>query len=127
MKIIVYNYKNQFALSRKDIEVIANVLPKENILPIREFHLTFDETKPSIFEYSYETKKAYFAFPVKQKTSESLSKAVEQLLIGLARIRAKSIFGQVLNGKRIIRLPRICEKMAWQMPIRYQQRKGLNS
>ena len=81
MKIIVYNYKNQFALSRKDIEVIANVLPKENILPIREFHLTFDETKPSIFEYSYETKKAYFAFPVKQKTSESLSKAVEQLLI----------------------------------------------
>ena len=37
--------------------------------------------------------------PVKVKTPEGLSKAVEELLIGLARIKAKSKFGEPLNDR----------------------------
>jgi hypothetical protein len=99
MKIIVYNYKDQFALSRKQIEKIKGIMPKEYFAPILEFHLTFDTSKLSIFEYSYETKQAFFAFPVKEKTPEALSKAVEELLIGLARIKAKSRFGEPLEDR----------------------------
>jgi hypothetical protein len=97
LKIIVYNYKDKFALSRKDIEIIARVLPTEYFSSIHEFHLTFDDRQPSIFEFSYEKKRAYFAFPVKDRTPKILSEAVEQLLIGLARIKAKSRFGQIMK------------------------------
>ncbi len=99
MKIIVYNYKDQFALSRKQIETIKGVIPKEYFAPILEFHVTHDTSRPSAFEYSYETKQAFLALPVKEKTPEILSKAVEELLIGLARVKAKSKFGERLKER----------------------------
>jgi len=99
MKIIVYNYKDQFALSRRQIQTIKNVMPKEYFAPILGFHLTYDTSKPSAFEYSYETKQAFFAIPIKEKTPQILSKAVEELLIGLARIKAKSKFGEPLKDR----------------------------
>ncbi len=65
MKIIVYNYKDQSALSRGQIETIKSIMPKEYFAPILELHLTYDTSKPSMFEYSYKTKQAFFALPVK--------------------------------------------------------------
>jgi len=79
MKIIVYNYKDQFALSRKQVEAIKAIIPKDYFAPILEFHLTYDTSKPSILEYSYETRQAFFAFPAKEKAPEVLSKAVERV------------------------------------------------
>jgi hypothetical protein len=99
MKILVYNYENQFALSRGQVQRIATVLPKEYFAPISEFHLTYNTSKPSVFEYSYETKQAFFAFPIKEKTPEVLTKAVEELLVGIARIKEKSRFGEPLKAR----------------------------
>ena len=110
MKIIVYNYKGQFALSRKQIETIKGIIPKEYFAPILEFHLTYDTSKPSAFEYSYETRQAFFALPIKEKTPEILSKAVEELLIGLARIKAKSQFGEPLKDRERAEYQTVIEK-----------------
>lgn len=93
MKIIVYNFKDQYALSRHQIETIYGIIPKEYFAPVAEFHLTYDTSRPSSFEYSYETKSVHFAYPVKEKSAEVASLAIAELLIGLARIKAKSRFG----------------------------------
>jgi len=90
MKILVYNYRNQYALSRKQVEAIKAVLPNEYFLPIREFHLTHTKRGAEIFEYYEADKTAHFAYPVKEKTPESTSGAIEELLIGLARIKAST-------------------------------------
>jgi hypothetical protein len=90
MKILVYNYQDQYALSRKQVEAIQTALPKEYFAPIKEFHLTHTRRGAEVFEYYAAEKTAHFAFPVKKKTSETTSAAVEELLVGLARIKAST-------------------------------------
>ena len=85
-------------------------MPKEYFAPIHELHLTYDTSKPSVFEYSYETKQAFFALPVKEKTPEVLSKAVDELLIGLARIKANSKFGERLKDRERTEYQTVIEK-----------------
>ncbi|BAO43332.1 hypothetical protein [Thiolapillus brandeum] len=88
MKIIVYNFNNQYALSRKQVEAIKAAMPKEFFLPVSEFHLTHTRVGAEVFEYSAKEKIVYFAFPVKEKTQESTSAAIDELLVGLARIKS---------------------------------------
>ena len=102
MKILVYNYKEQYALSRKQVEAIKAVLPNEYFRPIREFHLTHTPRGVEVFEYQEEEKAVHFAFPVKEKTPETTVTAIEELLIGLARIKAAT---------------------RWEFPLRVQERK----
>jgi len=90
MKVIVYNCRDQYALSRKQIEVIKKILPKEYFQPIKEFHITHTCTGSEVFEYSKENKNAHFVFPVKEKTKEIVSNAVTELLIGLKRIKSST-------------------------------------
>ncbi len=97
MKIIVYNYEKQFALSRKEIETIQNVLPKEYFIPILEFHLTTRSPGQERFEYDYKTKIAYFEYKVEQKSTETTNDAIEHLLIGLKRIKEKDTFGYLIK------------------------------
>jgi len=97
MKILVYNYKRQFALSRNEIEVIQNVLPKEYFVPIREFHLTTGSPGQERFEYDYKTKIAYFEYKVEQKSVETTNDAIEHLLRGLKRIKEKVVFGHFIK------------------------------
>ena len=97
MKIIVYNYKNQFALSRKQIEAIQRVLPNEYFAPIREFHLTTGSPGQERFEFEYDTKSAHFEYKVEQKSKETTSDAIDHLLIGLKRIKEKDVFGHYMN------------------------------
>lgn len=102
MKILVYNYKKQFALSRKEIEVIQNVLPNEFFVPIREFHLTTGSPGQERFEYDYKTKIAYFEYKVEQKSTESTNNAIEHLLIGLKRIKEKDVFGHLIKESEMV-------------------------
>lgn len=93
MKIIVYNSKDQYALSRKQIEKIKDTLSKEYFDPILEFHITHSLSGCESLEYFEENKQAYFFFPVKQKTPEILNKAVPELLSGLARLKSNTKWG----------------------------------
>jgi hypothetical protein len=93
MKILVYNYKYQFALSRKEIETIQKILPNEYFASIREFHITTGSPGQERFEYDYKTKIAYFEYKVEQKSTETTNDAIGHLLIGLKRIKEKDTFG----------------------------------
>jgi len=97
MKILVYNYKNQFALSRKQVEAIQRVLPNEFFTPIREFHITWNSPGQERFEFKYDTKTAYFEYKIEQKTDEIISDAIDHLLIGLQRIKEKDEFGYYIK------------------------------
>lgn len=97
MKIIIYNHRDQYALSRKQLECIRAILPKEYFHPIKEFRLLHDQRNSEAFEYCQSDKTVWFSFMVKEKTPEVISQAVKELLIGLARIKAKSKFYQPLK------------------------------
>ena len=99
MKIIVHNYRNQFALSRQQIEKIKETLPDEYFKPIKEFHLLDDSRNKEVFEYCRKGKIVWFSYPVVEKNHENLDRAIEELLIGIARIKSKSKFCQSLKDQ----------------------------
>lgn len=100
MKIIVYNTTDQYALSRAEIETLRTVLPKEYWAKVSEFHLAHSHPKQAeCFEYDEKTKIAYLIMPVKEKNPELRSSALEELLLGLARIRGQSRFFHPLKPK----------------------------
>lgn len=92
MKIVVYNSSKQYALSRKNIIDITNTLPNSYFAPIVEFHITYSSRGPEIFEYNYDSKIAYFEYEIEQKSDEIILDAIEELLIGLKRIKMRSSF-----------------------------------
>lgn len=92
MKIVVYNHYDQYALSRKQVEVLCSVLPSSLWARIAEFHLCDDRRNVEVFEYSENLKVAFFSFPVKEKTPETVASAVQELLVGLARLKSRSKF-----------------------------------
>ena len=103
MKIIVYNSRNQYALSRKQIEIVKCILPNEYFDPIQEFHITHSKRGSESFEYIKDIKQVHFCFPISQKTSEIVAEALTELLIGLARMKAKTRWGHPLSeDERII-------------------------
>jgi hypothetical protein len=93
MKIVVYNSHDQYALSRKEVELIREVLPNDYWAKIKEFHLAHSHpnTKEA-FEYDEDKGIAYFIYPVKEKSAATRKMAVFELLLGLNRIRDKSRF-----------------------------------
>ena len=101
MKIIIYNNTDQYALSRKQIELIKTILPNEYFEPIKEFHITPEAPGQEKFEYNYDTKIAYFEYPLKQKTKQTYEDALFILLTGLCRIKAKVIFGHFMKKNEI--------------------------
>ncbi len=101
MKILVYNYQYQFALSRKQIETIKETIPKEYFEPIKEFHLTSSSPGQENFEYDYNTKTAFFEYCIKEKDNKIIEDAVSKVLFGLARIKMKSKFGHYITQNEI--------------------------
>lgn len=97
MKIIVYNSKDQYALSRRQIETIKDILPNEYFTPIHEFHITHNLRGAERFEYFKENKQAHFFFPVEQKSTVIINEAVTELLLGLARIKSNTNWGYPLS------------------------------
>jgi hypothetical protein len=93
MKILVYNHYDQYALSRKEIELLVDLLPKEYWARISVLHLAHSHYKKAEpFEYDEKTKVGYLIMPVKEKTAELRNVAIRELLLGLIRIKAKSRF-----------------------------------
>ena len=93
-KIVVYNSRMQSGLSRRQIEIIFDVLPDQYAARIQEIHLSIDRDSRNIepFEYSQQNGTVLFAFPVIEKSPESTRAALEAFLVGLARIQAGSRF-----------------------------------
>ncbi len=98
-RIVVQNFTDQFALSRNEIETIMDVLPTRYFEPIEKILLCSSSTGEEPFEYAIETKTVYFACPVKQKTREDVERAVEAMLVGLARIESGSSFFRPLRRR----------------------------
>ena len=100
MKIRVYNSYDQYALSRAEVETLRAVLPKEYWSKIREFHLAHSHPyKAEPFEYDEQTKIGYLIMLLKEKTPEVRHDAIQELLLGLSRIRAKSRFFHPLTPR----------------------------
>jgi hypothetical protein len=97
LKIIVYNSKDQYALSRKQIEKLKDVLPNEYFAPIQEFHVTHSLRGSERFEYNENNKEAHFYFPIVKKSPEIVSEAVRELLLGLSRIKTDTNWGYPLS------------------------------
>lgn len=100
MKIVVYNSHDQYALSRAEVEALRSVLPSEVWSRVREFHLAHSHPNQSEpFEFDERTGIAYFIVPVKEKSASVRSEAVQHLLVGLARVRARSRFFHPLKPR----------------------------
>lgn len=110
MKIIVYNYQDQYALSRKQVEAIKEILPNEYFEPIKEFHLTHTKRGAEIFEFNPDARIAYFAFPVKEKTRELVCRAITELLVGLAKIKAITRWGYPVSEQERATYQEFCDK-----------------
>ena len=84
----------QSGLSRRQIEIIFDVLPDQFAARIQEIHVSINQDSRNIepFEYSQQNGTVLFAFPVSEKSPESTRAALEAFLIGLARIEAGSRF-----------------------------------
>lgn len=93
MKIVVYNSYDQYALSRKEVELIHEALPKDYWAKIKEFHLAHSHPNAAeAFEFDENKGIAYFIRPVKEKNAQTRQMAVHEILLGLSRIRDKSRF-----------------------------------
>jgi hypothetical protein len=93
MKIVVYNSHGQYALSRAEVDALQSVLPKQLWSSIKEIHLAHSHPrKVEPFEFDAALGIAYLICPVGQKTSELRTQAITDLLVGLARVQAKSRF-----------------------------------
>lgn len=98
MKIVVYNYHDQYALSRNEVEKLIGVLTREYWMKLQELHLAHSHpNKVEAFEYDEVRKIGYLIVPVKQKTEEARLNAIRSLLLGLARIRGRSRFFYALR------------------------------
>ena len=76
-------------------------MPKEYFEPIKEFHITHEAPGQEKFEYNYDTKIAYFEYPLKQKIEQTYEDALFILLTGLCRIKAKVKFGHYMKKNEI--------------------------
>lgn len=93
MKIVVYNSYEQYALSRAEIETIRDVLPVLCWARIRELHIAHSHPQQAeSFEWDEGRQTGYLIAPVKQKTVAHRTNALRELLIGLARVKARSRF-----------------------------------
>lgn len=100
MKIVVYNSHRQYALSRAEAEAIWQVLPEEYTTQVRELHLAHSHPRQKQqFEFDERQGIAYLIVPVEQKSPEQTTQAIAELLVGLARINAKSHFFLPLKPK----------------------------
>lgn len=98
-KIVVYNTADQYALSRRQVERIIEILPNSYFAPIQDVHLCSGAWNVEPFEYNRGHKTVYFSCLIKQKTKDDVANAVELFLIGLARIRAHSRFYHPLKAR----------------------------
>lgn len=100
MKTVVYNSWGQYALSRKEVEIIHAALPREAWAGIAEFHLCHSHPrKCEMFEFDVQTGIAYFIAPLQAKARPQRDEAIQELLIGLARVQAGSRFFTPLKDK----------------------------
>lgn len=110
MKIVVYNFKDQYALSRKQVMAIQEVLPNEYFAPIKEFHITHTRRGAEAFEWKSKEKIAHFSFPTKEKSAEIVAEAITELLKGLARIKEKTKWGYPIPAQEQVIYQSFIEK-----------------
>jgi hypothetical protein len=97
MKIVIAQTRQFHALSRKQVEKIFSVLPKDFATPIQEFIIQEDIRCHEPFEYYRPGKRVNFSMLVEEKTDLTTKKAAIALLIGIARIRERSEFFRPLS------------------------------
>ena len=93
MKIVVYNSHGQYAISRAELEALHSLLPKKLWASVNEAHITHSHPRGAEpFEFDAQRGVGYLICPVSQKTPAQRSQAISNLLVGLARVQAKSKF-----------------------------------
>jgi hypothetical protein len=102
MKLVVYNSHEQYAVSRAELETIRKVLPVAYWSRIHELHLAHSHPRQvEPFEFEEMRGIAYLIVPVKEKTPLLRAEAIRHLLIGLARVKARSRFFLSLNAREL--------------------------
>ncbi len=87
LKIIVHNRVGEFALSRKQVQTLRDVLDVPQWALIREFHLCCpDERWPEMFFFDRGLSTVYFSSMPGMKTAQKMEHAVTELLVGLSRM-----------------------------------------
>ena len=100
MKIVVYNSRDQYAISRAEAEALCEVLPSQCWARVHELHITHSHPKQSEpFEFEEHTGIAFLIVPVKEKTPILRTEAIRHLLVGLARVTARSRFFAPLRAQ----------------------------
>jgi len=97
MKIIVAATRHAHALSRRQIEALFAALPPECGAAIEEFVLSNFKRGTEPFEYIEDQRRAEFYMPVIDKTAETTEQALQEFLLGLARIEGGSTFWRPLD------------------------------
>ena len=111
VKIVVYNSHDQYALSRSEVEAIHSLLPKRFWFRVKELHLAHSHPgQAEPFEFDDVRGIAYLICPVNQKTQKLRSQAISSLLIGLARVQAKSKFFVPLKVRENLLYQELLEK-----------------
>lgn len=113
MKIVVYNSYDQYALSRAEVEAIRKELPTECWSRVHELHIAHSHPKRvEQFEFDEQTGIAYLIVPVKEKTAAIRSEAIRHLLVGLARVKARSKFFLPLRARELAEYEEFISKWA---------------
>jgi hypothetical protein len=97
MKIIVAATRHAHALSRRQVEALFAALPTEFGRDIDEFLLSNFERGAEPFEYVSSARRVEFYMPVVEKTPETTERALQEFVLGLARVQAGSTFWRPLS------------------------------
>ena len=99
MRIIVASTRHQHALSRREVERLFAALPPSFSAPIEEFVLSTFERGAEVFEYITVVgrRRVEFCMQVKDKTPETTERALQEFVLGLARMQAGSKFWRPLD------------------------------
>jgi hypothetical protein len=93
MKIVVYNAWRQYALSRAEVEIIHATLPRLAWARVAQFHLAHSHDRGcAMLEFDARSGIAYFIARIENKTPVLRDEAIHELLVGLARVKARSRF-----------------------------------
>ncbi len=97
MKIVVAATRHAHALSRRQVEKLFAALPPDFSGAIDEFVLSNFARGAEPFEYIASTRRGEFYTPVVEKTPDTTERALQEFVLGVARMQAGSTFWRPLD------------------------------
>lgn len=100
VKVVIQSNSGPFALSRRSIAAAASVLPARITRCIVTLLVVAESAGPEAFEYDARRRIAQFCFPGDPRDPQARDRALQELLLGFARLDSDSPFGVRLTDKQ---------------------------